>query len=308
MKYIFIGGTQRGFKVLETLLILGKIPDYCFILKEDNHEESIYSTKLSELAESNCIPYSIKKKIDKSDYSIFKELIRDFALVCGWRTLIDYKLAANFKLGFLAAHDSLLPKYRGFAPINWSVINGEKTTGVTLFKINESDADSGDILAQNKVEVLPNDYAIDVYEKIIIETVKLITNFVETFEHGIINFIKQNNSKATYTCKRLPEDGKICWSKSSTEVYNLIRGLAFPYPGAYVSFNNAKYRIRKAELGESNGKYFAGNIPGRIIKISDKGAEVLCRKGTILLTEWEHDEKNIIENPSKRIQSYSTTL
>ena len=151
MRYIFIGGTRRGFKVLEALLKLGKRPDYCFILKEDVHEQIIYSKKLSELAESNCIPYNIKKKIDNSDYAIFQKSIRDFVLVCGWRTLIDYKLSEYFKLGFLAAHDSLLPKYRGFAPINWSIINGETKTGVTLFKINESEADSGDIIAQNEV-------------------------------------------------------------------------------------------------------------------------------------------------------------
>ena len=308
MRYIFIGGTRRGFKVLEALLKLGKRPDYCFILKEDVHEQIIYSKKLSELAESNCIPYNIKKKIDNSDYAIFQKSIRDFVLVCGWRTLIDYKLSEYFKLGFLAAHDSLLPKYRGFAPINWSIINGETKTGVTLFKINESEADSGDIIAQNEVEISPNDYAIDVYDKVVIETVNLITNFVETFSHENINFKKQINSQATYTCKRLPEDGRIYWEKSSTEVYNLIRGLAPPYPGAYVSFKNRKYIIRKAKLGESNGKSFAGNIPGRIIKLSDKGVEVLCRKGTILLTEWEHDEKNIIENPSERIKSYNTTL
>ena len=308
MKYIFIGGTYRGFKVLETLLILGKKPDYCFILKEDDHEESIYSTKLAELAELNGIQYSIKKRIDKTDHVIFRKTFRDFALVCGWRTIIDYKLSESFKLGFLAAHDSLLPKYRGFSPINWSVINGEKTTGVTLFKINGNDVDSGDIIGQVTVEISQNDYAIDVYKKITIETVNLITKFFEGFAHGNYNFTKQNNSNATYGCKRIPEDGRICWDKSAKEVYNLIRGLAYPYPGAYVFFNNALYRIRKAELGELNSNFYVGNIPGRIIKISDKGVEVLCKRGSILLTQWESKEKNIIENPSKRIKLYSTTL
>ena len=308
MKYIFIGGTYRGFKVLESLINIGEKPDYCFFLKEDEHEENKYSTKLSELAKSKNIPFIVKKKICESDYPIFQESDRDFAIVCGWRTLIDNKFSKNFKLGILVAHDSLLPKYRGFAPLNWCIINGEKTTGVTLFKINDEVVDSGEILGQNTVYISPTDYAIDVYEKITEATVNLVKGFVIGYEKGKFSFTKQNDLEATYTCKRMPEDGKIDWNKSSKEVYNLIRGLAHPYPGAFVYYNNEEYRIRRAELGESNDYLYTGNIPGRIIKISDKGVEVLCNKGTILITEWEPKKSNIIENPNMRIKLYATTL
>ena len=145
MTYIFIGGTYRGYKLFSSLLKYNHIPDYAFILEEDNHEIIKSSLDLVKLADERQIPYSVKKKITKNDLEIFSAKLRDLVIICGWRTIIPIQINEHLKLGMVAAHDSLLPAYRGFAPINWCIINGEKQTGVTLFKI-----ENGQLLSDSK--------------------------------------------------------------------------------------------------------------------------------------------------------------
>jgi len=307
-KYAFIGGTIRGYLLLKELLDQNRIPVYAVILKEDEHEEEKYSILLSELLKNNNIPFSVKKKLDDDDYKVIKESGLDFVIVSGWRTLIDTDINKYIKEGIIASHYSLLPEYRGFAPTQWAIINGEKVTGVTLFKIEEGDADSGKVFAQRKVEINFNDYAYDVDLKNIKCAIELYLEYFEKFENGKIKYFEQDKSKATYTCKRTPEDGKIEWSKSSIEIYNLIRALAFPYPGAFCFYKDQCFHIRKAELGRNNEKKFAGKIPGRVAGIYNEGIEVLCGEGTILLVEWEDKTLKKTNCPSDVVKSLTSTL
>lgn len=308
INYIFIGGTYRGFRVLESLLKLGHTPQACFVLKEDKHEVLKYSSRIIDLAKANSIKYFLLRNLSEADYDYIKSNPAEFAVVCGWRTIIKPEIIKYFKYGLVAAHDSLLPKYRGFAPLNWAIINGEKETGVTLFLLNDGEADSGDIISQKKVLIEDNDYAIDVYEKITSATVELYRDFFDNYKRNAVVAHRQDHTQATYACRRTPEDGKIVWGKSSKEVFDLIRALAHPYPGAYCIYKEETYHIRKAELGESNDKRYSGSIPGRVIKTGANGIEVLCGKGTIEITEWENKNKKIIECPAQIIKSISDTL
>lgn len=308
MNFIFIGGTNRGFSVLKALIELNFLPDYVIILKEDEHEELKYSNNISDFVKQYSIPYSIKKKIGEKDILKIQEKQRDFAIVCGWRTIIPYYLTNYFKLGIVAAHDSLLPKYRGFAPINWAIINGEKTVGVTLFLINNGLVDSGDIISQKKVAVEKDDFALDVFKKITVATVSAFIEFIKNYKKKNITLKKQDDKKATYTCKRSPADGRINWNENSTNIYNFIRALAPPYPGAFCFFKGEKYIILKAKIGDFNTLKYVGNIPGRVIKINIDSIEVLCSEGSIKILNWINLDRNIIETPSLRVRSITETL
>ncbi|MEO8209626.1 MAG: methionyl-tRNA formyltransferase [bacterium] len=308
IEFAFIGGTRRGFKLIETLIQKKFIPKFAVVLKEDEHEPEKYSDKISHLLNKNQIPNSIKKKLNESEYIKIQESNLDFIIVSGWRTLIDTKVNRYVKFGLIAAHQSLLPKYRGFAPVQWAIINGETETGVTLFLIKEGEMDSGKIVAQKKIPIKFEDYAIDLDNKLVDCTIEIILEFFESYQKKKINFTEQDESKATYSCKRTPEDGRIDWTKDSIEVYNFIRALAHPFTGAFCEYKNNLFYIRKAKLGDNNNKNFIGNIPGRVFKINSDGIEVLCGKGTILITEWENKTTGEVNCPSENIKSMNSTL
>jgi methionyl-tRNA formyltransferase len=309
MKFGFIGGTPRGFTLFKELLAKGHKPEFCVILKEDDHENTKISNEFLQTASQNAVPSEIKKKLEEKDYKMIRELSPDFIIVCGWRTLIKTEVNDHLKIGLVAAHDSLLPKYRGFAPLNWAIINGEKKTGVTLFIINDGETDSGDIIHQEEVEIAENDYASDVYKKVIDATVSSYLHFIQNVASGqMINRVKQKESEATYTCKRTPEDGQINWNDSSEKVYNLVRALAYPYSGAFFYHNNKKYEIRSASPGIQNNKHFSGRIPGRIISILNNGIEVMCGEGTVMINEIRDENSDSVITANQVFKSITIRL
>lgn len=308
ISFIFIGGTYRGYKLLETLLNLNYIPEYVVILKDDDHEVVKYTPKMSLLVESKGIKFSIKKKLNQEDFEFINSSIWDFALICGWRTIIPFELDQQFKYGLLAAHDSLLPKYRGFAPLNWAIINGETQTGVTLFRINENEVDSGDIYLQESVDIEFNETINDIYLKIVNATISICIRFIDSCIKNEVFFYKQIEDDATYTCKRSPQDGKIDWNKSSIEIYNLIRALCHPYPGAFCTFENEIYHIREAKLGKNNSKKYAGIIPGKVISIGEDFIEIMCGQGTLNVSIWENKRLFTVESPSVKVKSITSVI
>lgn len=305
--YAFVGGTKRGMKVLENLFLKKFLPSYAFILNEDSHEKLVYSNKIKNFCENNNIANFTTKKLKNEHYDLLNSLNLDFIIVCGWRTLISLHKLNSLKFGIVVAHDSLLPKYRGFSPINWGVINGEKDFGVTLFLINEGNVDSGPILIQKKIITSDDEYAIDIYEKIISLTIIAFLDFFHQYTNNKLKKVYQDESKATYTCARHPDDGHINFNEGSKEIFNLIRALADPYPGAFFYFNNEKYIIKRAQIGPKNNFNFSGRIPGRVISINDAGVEILCGKGTLLITSVFNNENKII-NPNTIIKSIRSTL
>jgi methionyl-tRNA formyltransferase len=301
-KFIFIGGLKRGYAVLEDLLIKGLIPEHAFVLKEDEHEHQKYSQNFAILLQNKC-PMTLCKRLSERDYQILQQLTLDFAIVCGWRTIIDYQILNRvLRKGMFAAHDSLLPKYRGFAPTNWAIINGEEEAGVSIFRINEGTVDSGEIYYQGKVSIQQEDNIVAVMEKVTTETVKGYAFLVDNLD--AIEPTVQDESEATYCCSRTPENGKINWGDDMNDVYNLCRALVFPYSGAYFFFNNRKFLVNKVSIGSL--KNYVGSIPGKVVEVSDKGIEVLCGTGSILIEELFEDSK--VVSPNQFIKSIRTTL
>jgi methionyl-tRNA formyltransferase len=267
----------------------------------------VYSKKIEDLCVENNVKCNVTRKLKTEDYNLLNSLKLDFIIVCGWRTLIEIPMLKSLKIGAIAAHDSLLPKYRGFSPINWGLINGEKEFGVTLFLITEGNVDSGPVFIQKKINASEDDYAIDIYEKIISLTVESYLMFFDQYLKNTLKTFQQDESKASYTCARHPEDGHLNFYKSSEEVYNKVRALADPYPGSFFYFNNNKIIVNKAELGKKNKFNFVGLVPGRIISIDHGGVEVLCNKGTLYITSISMGQNENI-NPNTLIKSIRSTL
>ena len=308
LRFIFIGGTLRGLQLLKQLCKDDYIPQYALLLKQDDHEELNVLPQLEELCKAEGIGYRSGKFWNKELDDPQLSGKYDLAIVCGWRTILPPELALRFQHGLIAAHDSLLPKYRGFAPLNWAIINGEKETGVTLFQINDGEVDSGPYFLKKKVDIEPIDLAIDVYHKIISATVEGYLELFNLLKKNELQLHQQDETKATYTCKRLPEDGKVDFTQPWQVVWNKIRALSPPYPVAYCSYDGKHYDIAKAAPGEHRHRVYAGSVPGRCINLTPDSIEVLCGTGSITIYEWKEKKDEQYHNIREDINKLSITL
>lgn len=306
-RILFIGGTKRGFCVLKALLEQSENIVGIFAMIEDLHEIAKYSSEIEKLAIKNNIPIKLVKKIDtKCEEEITKKLLPDLILVVGWRTVIPCSVYNYPKFGCLGVHDSLLPQYRGFAPTNWTIINGDKVTGVTLMMIGDG-IDEGDIVSQNKVTISDDDTVASLYEKIIDATINIVLKNLPDLKTGNYKRYNQNNKDSSYGCSRIPDDGYIDWSKKTKDIYNLIRGLTYPYPGAFTWYKGKKLIIWKGKIIKNPPKY-SGRIPGRVIKIcKGVGVEVLTGDGIILIEDVQFEDGNRV-NATEVFNSVKVSL
>jgi methionyl-tRNA formyltransferase len=192
-------------------------------------------------------------------------------LVAGWYWIIKPALLRTVPAGFLGLHQSLLPKYRGSAPLVWAALRGEEQTGVSLFYFDEG-IDTGDIVDQVSFTVAPQETITDVLTKAESAAVELVTRYAGPL--------------ATYGSPRRPEDGRICWNQSASEVHNFIRAQTRPYPGAFTHLAEEKVlRIWRA----SPFPYPYYGVPGLVGQKHMDGFVVACGEGAVTIQEWEFD-------------------
>ena len=257
---------------------------------EADENEKIWYDSVKDECVKNRLPVEERTKLTEEDVEKIQELKPDLIFSINWRRIIPSSIFKIPRYGSLNIHAGLLPKYGGFSPINWAIINGEKEIGVTVHHMEEV-VDGGDIISQNKIEVDINDTAKTVFDRVLElypEMVLEALNFVESEKEPI----KQNKSERFWVTRRFPKDGKIDWSQDRMKIYNLIRALVDPFPNAFCYFNNKKIYIKKAKLLDED---FRGT-PGRICAIREEGIIVTC--GTnfeenqgLLITEIATDEK-----------------
>ena len=182
-------------------------------------------------------------------------------------------------LGAFNMHGSLLPKYRGRAPINWAVLHGEPRIGMTLHRMVKR-ADAGDVVDQEGVEISSLDTAEQAFRKVLPCAATVLSRQITHLLNGTAIATPQDESKATYFGGRKPEDGSINWNLTSTEIFNLIRAVTDPYPGAFTEFGGAKLMIWWAEpVADDTG------MPGEILSIDP--LIVATADGAIHLTRTE---------------------
>ncbi len=281
MKLFLFLGSRRGYAVLKKLIAAKANICGILCLVEDPHEEQ-YHPKVTALAKEHDIELFYSDKVKSSEYSqVLQKIKPDIAFAIGWRYLITKEAYSIPAQGTLIIHDSLLPTYRGFAPMNWAIINGEEKTGVTLFHIAEG-VDCGPIVDQLATEITLQDTAKTVDEKIIKLYEEIIIKNLPALTAGTAKATPQNEALASYTCKRTPSDGEINWQQSALQIYNFIRGLTHPFPGAYTTLRGQKILIWSAELPAKNLNY-VGNVPGRILGKVNGMIEVLTGKGILRL-------------------------
>ncbi len=284
MKSVLFLGTAIGYEALQTLIELEAQIAHVFIDSEHRHETERCSQDISALCMRHDIAYTLDAK--RSDMKSILEKCKmtgpvDYIFCFGFRRLIPEDVLEMARGAACSTHFAILPAYRGFAPVNWAIVNGETQCGVSLFHMAE-DADSGPIVMQKAVDIEPDAY-IDEVMDLCVHTLKEILKSVwPEFISGTVPSVPQNHEQATYTCARGVEDGHIDWHKSTEQIYNLIRATAHPFPGAYTIHENQFLKIWRARPFEAGA--YVGRIPGKVIRIiPNRGVVVLTGDGALLI-------------------------
>ena len=292
MKIIFISGVTFGYGVLESILEKNwKITASFSYLPEKKKFYSDYVNFENLTKKYDIIHKQVNNINDQENINLIKKINPDLILVMGWSQILKSEILKIPKLGVIGSHPTELPKYRGRAPIPWSILKGLKTSALTFFWMKDG-IDDGDILDQQFFQILDSDDATSLYDKITKLGKKMLDKNLSLITSGIINSIKQDSNKfIEYWNKRIPEDGRINWKDTGITIHNLIRASTKPYPGAFTMLQNKKLIIWRSELINDEN-----NPPGKILDVSKHDFKIGTTQGTILVKEFTYDEK-ISTNP-----------
>ena len=236
-----------GVNCLKALLNAGFQVDLV-ITHQDDPNENVWFGSVAKLCEDKNIPY-ITPNANQLIGLIpqIQTLAPDYLFSFYYRYMIPAELLACANIAALNMHGSLLPKYRGRAPVNWAILHGETQTGATLH-IMEAKPDAGDIVGQSAVPIGPNETATDVFGKVSSAAVDVLTQVLPALVHGRVPRSPNHLSQGSYFGGRKPADGQIHWEQSAKQVHDLVRAVAPPYPGAFTDWQGQRMIVAQTSL------------------------------------------------------------
>jgi methionyl-tRNA formyltransferase len=269
-----------GARALAALLERGETVA-AVVTHEASPDENPWFESVADVARAHGVPVLTPASPNRDDVVARLAALRpDVVLSVWYRRLLGEALLALPRVAALNLHGSLLPAYRGRAPLNWVLVNGETRTGVTLHHMTV-DADAGDIVAQEPLEILPDDTAVTLYERMVKAGVDVLTRWYPEVLAGTAPRRPQDPRLATVVGRRRPEDGRIDWAWPAARIANMIRAVTHPFPGAFVGDGAARLYLWEgsAVAGTARG------APGTIVEIQDGGVvTVATGRGTLRLT------------------------
>jgi methionyl-tRNA formyltransferase len=270
---------EMGYACMDALLGMRAPVAALFTHRDDPHEE-IWWRSCAELAARRGIPVNYPDRLDDEWTARIAALKPATIYSFYYRYLIPERVLKLAPLGSYNMHGSLLPRYRGRAPVNWMLVNGEREAGATLHHM-VARADAGDIVGQRAVAIDDSDTALTLYRKLVPLGVALIEEFHPRVVAHTAPRIPQDPSLATYFGRRCPDDGRIDWRWPARRIFNLVRAVTHPYPGAFCLAGGRKLYVWQAQIASEAG---ARGTPGQIVGDSASGAlEVAAGEGSVLL-------------------------
>ena len=268
-KIIFMGTPMFAVPILKSLYQNGYPISVVYTQPPQRSQrgQKINKSPIQSISETLNLDFRCPEKLEdnEEEFQFLKNLNADLAIVVAYGQLIPKKFLDLSKKGFVNIHGSILPKWRGAAPIQRSIINLDTETGISIMKIEE-ELDSGPVSNTYKFEIGRNDNAKEISEKLSLLAAEKILDNVDNILEDKAQFIDQDHQNATYAKKIQKIEGKINWNDDAFSILGKINGL-FPTPGAFFNFNGARYKILKAEIGNGLGK--VGEV------ISDR-LEIIC--------------------------------
>jgi methionyl-tRNA formyltransferase len=274
---VFLGSKETGLSVCQTLVeTLPKGALRAIVCPDDSTDQRSATKRFTALAEANKIPFYVVKSVAET-----KELIIGIApalaLVHGWYQILPVEeLMDTIFLGF---HYSLLPKYRGNAPLVWQIINGEKQLGVSFFQLTAG-MDEGGLVSQASFTLCREESVADALLKAGDLTQRMLHDFLTDWTKGPLRLAKQPSEIPSYCGLRLPGDGKINWHSNADKVHDFIRAQSKPYPGAFTFLPDGR-KLTVWKSSEEERRFFG--VPGSVVELSGNDVVVACGSGAIRL-------------------------
>jgi methionyl-tRNA formyltransferase len=262
-----------GVNCLKALLAAGIQVDLV-ITHQDDPNENVWFGSVAKLCADQDIPYLTPTANELLDLAPkLAALAPDYIFSFYYRYMIPAQILACAKIAALNMHGSLLPKYRGRAPVNWAILHGETQTGATLH-IMEAKPDAGDIVGQSAVSIGPDETATDIFAKVSDAAVNVIKEILPSLTQGKVPRKPNDLENGSYFGGRKPSDGQIHWNQNATQVHNLVRAVAPPYPGAFTDHQGKTMVVARTSLkGPFPDKLNLG-VPG--IQVVDNRVFGIC--------------------------------
>ena len=247
MRAVVFAYHDVGVNCLKALLNAGIQIDLV-VTHQDDPNENVWFGSVSKLCIEKNIPYITPSANELVDLAPkLQALAPDYIFSFYYRFMIPAQILSCAKIAALNMHGSLLPKYRGRAPVNWAILHGEIETGATLH-IMEAKPDAGDIVGQARVSIGPDETATDVFGKVSKAAVSVIEGALPSLLAGVVPRTPNMLDQGSYFGGRKPADGQIHWSQRAIQVHNLIRAVAPPYPGAFTEYQGQTMIVARTSL------------------------------------------------------------
>ncbi len=278
---VLFGYSDVGYECLDLLVERG-LAVALVVTHEDSPGEAQWFRSVKRRALEAGVPVTTAEIKDGPEVeALVAAAAPDLILSCYYRRMIPSRLLALAKRGAVNMHGSLLPKYRGRAPVNWAILNGETEVGVTLHHMVKR-ADAGDIVDAQVVPVLPGETAYDAMGKVTAAARHVLARQIDALLAGTAPRTPQDESQATYFGGRTPEDGRIDWTWPASRIVNLVRAVAEPFPGAFSDGPAGRLYVWKAAAAAGAG------VPGTVL--AGPGLRVACGQGAVELLRASLDE------------------
>lgn len=282
-RILFFGYSEVGYACLSLLIERGDNV-VALITHEDNPSEKIWFKTPAVAAKEKGIPVFTPESVNTPEWrEKIAALKPDLILSVYYRHMIGTKILALPPLGAWNMHGSLLPKYRGRAPINWAVLHGESRIGMTLHRMVKS-ADAGAVVDQEGVEIGPRDTAEQAFRKVLPCARTVLARQIGALLAGTARETPQDEAQANCFSGRKPEDGRIVWAQTSVQIFNLIRAVTDPYPGAFADVGAARLMVWWAETDSPPTRGRRG-APGEVLSVAP--LVIATADGALELTKTE---------------------
>jgi methionyl-tRNA formyltransferase len=293
---VVFGYHNVGVRCLQVLLARG-VEVVLVVTHEDNPAENIWFGSVASVAADHGI--EAITPADPASAHLHEHIARlapDFIFSFYYRHMLPVGLLALATRGAYNMHGSLLPKYRGRVPTNWAVLNGETETGATLHEM-AAKPDAGAIVAQTSVPILPDDTASQVFDKTTVAAEQTLWRVLPALLAGEAPRLPNELAQGSYFGGRKPEDGRIDWSKPAQQVYNLIRAVAPPYPGAFTDLGDERFIVARARLLPDESRPAARDLPPGL-HVTDNALIGVCGDSRVIaIRELRHRSRDKSAQP-----------
>ena len=281
MRLVFMGTPDFAVPSLQALVDAGH--DVCGVFSQPDrpvgrHQGKLRPTPVKCCALENSIPVFQPENLrDGVAYSQLSKLKPDLIVVVAYGRLLPNEILSLPSKGCINVHPSLLPKYRGCAPINWAIINGETETGVTIIYMS-SELDAGDIITQSRITISQDETAEELHDRLSESGGKLLIKAIKAIDEGTSSRTPQDSALSSYAPMLSRALSPINWTYTAKEIHNWVRGL-FPWPAASTdAFSNQQIKVLSTSVTDRNTL----RAPGMVLKADKEGIDIACGDGSVL--------------------------